>query len=205
MSTKTAPDRDPDVEPPLDPQGVEEALAQALGNRERADRGRAIEDASRSVDPDTLLEAVGDHANARRRNDAMEALVRGGPRSVPALIRTLRQPDAELVMFAAGMLARLRETSAVPHLCVLLDHPDLNVVQQAIESLACLRSPRATGPLVRLLERDQPWLRFAAVHALGQIGGDRAVDALVAFLGDDLLRVPVLEALGAPRRPRRPP
>ena len=57
------------------------------------------------VDPDLLVEAVADHVDSLRRNAAMDALAKGGARSVPALVRGLRHPDGEVVMFSAGVLA----------------------------------------------------------------------------------------------------
>jgi len=100
-----------------------------------------------------------------------------------------------VVMFAAGILGKTRDGTAVPELIKLLGHADINVAQQAAESLGQLRSPLATDALCRSLSGD-PWLRFAAVHALGEIGDGRAVPALVALLGEEMVRAEALAALG---------
>jgi HEAT repeat protein len=170
-------------------------LLEALGASDRAERARAIAGAAEMVDPDLLIEAVADQADARRRNAAMDALATGGARSVPALVRGLRHPDGEVVMFSAGVLARTGSPAAIPHLVSLLDHEDVNVVQQVIDGLSQIRSTLAVEALVKVLDRD-PWLRFAAVHALGEIGDQRAVSALAPLIEDESVRGAVIHAMG---------
>src|SRR6185437_8833048 len=177
------------------PESLTASLLEALGDVDRGERARAIAGAAEMVDPDLLIEAVADHVDSRRRNAAMDALAKGGARSVPALIRGLRHPDGEVVMFSAGVLARTGSPAAIPHLVSLLDHDDINVAQQVIDSLAQMRSAVAVEALVRVLDRD-PWLRFAAVHALGEIGDQRAVPALAPLLADDGVRGAVIRAMG---------
>ena len=77
----------------------------------------------------------------------MDALASGGARSVPALVRGLRHPDGEVVMFSAGVLARTGSPAAIPHLVSLIDHEDINVVQQVIDGLRrrSARPWRSTG------------------------------------------------------------
>jgi HEAT repeat protein len=174
---------------------LEEALRAALGSQERDERAEAIRAASERADPEALVVLMGDHADSIGRNAAMDALTRGGARGLGALVRALRHPDPEVVMFAAGVLGKTRERAAIPHLVGLLTHLDVNVVQQAIESLAQLRASSAVGALLATLDED-PWLRFAAVHALGEIGDPRAVDKLATLLGDEVAREAVIGALG---------
>jgi HEAT repeat protein len=159
------------------------AVLNALNSEDRWERSRVIETAARAADPEMLVRAVGDHGDAVRRNAAMDALVRGGHRSVPALVRALDDPDHEVVMFAASLLGKTRDREAIPHLLRLLRYEDVNIVQAAVESLGYLRAGVAVDPLVGLLDKD-PWLRLGAIHALGEIGDARAVDPLAAALGD---------------------
>ncbi|HVU52491.1 MAG TPA: HEAT repeat domain-containing protein [Polyangia bacterium] len=174
---------------------LEDALRAALGSDERDERATAIREASTRADPEALVVLMGDHADSIGRNAAMDALTRGGARSLSALVRALRHPDPEVVMFAAGVLGKTRDRAAIPHLVGLLTHLDVNVVQQAIESLAQLRASSAVGALLATLDED-PWLRFAAVHALGEIGDPRAVGKLATLLGDEVARDAVIGALG---------
>jgi HEAT repeat protein len=174
---------------------LDDALRAALGTDAREVRAAAIREASEQADPEALVALMGDHADSVSRNAAMDALTRGGARSLSALVRALRHPDAEVVMFAAGVLGKTRDRAAIPHLVGLLTHLDVNVVQQAIESLAQLRSSAAVNALLATLEED-PWLRFAAIHALGEIGDERAVGPLSGLLSDETVRDGVIEALG---------
>jgi HEAT repeat protein len=171
------------------------ALLAALDAPDRPERKQAIDQAAEEADPDELVHIMSDGDHSLRRNAAMEALTRGGPRSIPALLRALRSEDTELVMFAAGVLGRTRDPAAVPHLVALLEHQEPNVATAAMEALAQLRATVAVGSLVKALDRD-PWLRFAAVDALGEIGDARAVGSLVGLLEDESIRLGVIEALG---------
>lgn len=172
-----------------------DAILAALAQADRTLRATAIGEASRSADPDLLVKAMGDQDDAIQRNAAISALASGGARSIPALIRAVRDPDPEVALFAAGVLGRSRDPAAIPHLVWLLDHDEINVAQAAIDGLSQLRPQVAVEALVRVLDRD-PWLRFAAVHALGEIGDPRAIPALVPLLEDDVVRDAVVEALG---------
>jgi HEAT repeat protein len=193
MSMKKTPTPSPGAEATHD--SLTSALLAALDARERPAREQAIARAVHETDPDDLVRMMGDGDRSIRRNAAMEALSRGGQRSIPALLRALRSDDPELAMFAANVLGRTRDPAAVPHLVALLEHADANVAQAAIDALAQLRATVAVQSLVKALDRD-PWLRFAAVDALGEIGDAQAVGPLVPLLEDNTLRLGVVEALG---------
>lgn len=177
------------------PESIADAVLGALADTDQLVRARAIADAARMVDPEQLLEAVGDQDNSLRRNAAMDALSKGGARSVPTLVRALHDDDPEVVMFAATILGKTRDPAAVPHLVVLVDESDVKVAQAAIESLAQLRAAAAVPALIRALERDF-WVRFAAVHALGEIGSPDAANALIPLVEDPMLRDVAVLALG---------
>ena len=138
---------------------------------------------------------MGDGEHATRRNAAIAALTQGGMKSVPALLRALRDPDPEVVLFAVGVLGKSHDPAAIPHLVSMIDHSDINVAQAAIDSLSQLRPTVAVEALLRVLDRD-PWLRFAAIHALGEIGDARAVRHLLPLVADEAVRDVAIEALG---------
>ena len=173
---------------------MSEALLMALGNLDRAEREQAIEQAAETADPEGLVDLIAAE-DAVRRNAALDALTKGGRRSVPALLGALGDPDPEVVMFAASTLGRTRDATAVPHLCRLLRHEDINVAQAAIESLGLLRASAALDPLGELLGGD-PWLRFAVVHTLGEIGSPTSVRTLLGMLAETDARESAIEALG---------
>ena len=177
------------------PQSLGEALLSALGDTDRSRREQAIAQAAVAADPDSLVELLGKHEDAVSRNAALEALGRGGSRSLPALVRALRGSDEEVVMFAAMALAQTRDSGGIPHLLRLLHHPDLNVAQAAIDALGKLRAVSATGPIEKMLTAD-PWLRFAAANALGEIASPGSVPALLRVVHDPSLSDLAIEALG---------
>ncbi len=183
-----------------DGDSIATAVLGALSAEDRGVRARAVEDAARFVDPDELIDAVADHADARRRNAALDALALGAMRSVPSLIRALDHDDPEVVMFAASALGKTRDKAAVPHLLRLLEQDDVNIVQAALDSLSLLRASVAVDPIIQILDRD-PWMRLAGVHALGDIGDAKAVPVLVALLEEEETRELAALALGKIRSP----
>ena len=149
-------------------QSLNEAVLLALNDLDRSQREQAIERAAETVDPEQLVGLIATE-DVLRRNAALEALTRGGRRSVPALVRALDDPDPEVVMFAASTLGKTLDPSAIPPLAKVLRHSDVNVCQAAIESLGALRAVSTLSTLGELLGRDG-WLRFSVVHTLGEIG-----------------------------------
>src|SRR5262245_46768517 len=176
-------------------ESLNEAVLLALAQHDRSERERAIERAAEDVDPERLVELISND-DAIRRNAALEALSKGGRRSVPALVRALRDPDPEVVMFAASTLGKTRDPSAISPLASVLKHSDINVCQAAIESLGELRAVSMLGELGELLRGQHSWLRFAVVHTLGEIGDPSSVRTLIGLLGDEQLRDSAVAALG---------
>jgi HEAT repeat protein len=173
---------------------LNEAVLLALANVDRGQRERAIEQAAEAVEPEQLVRLISTD-DAVRRNAALEALGKGGRRSVPALVKALGDPDPEIVMFAAGALGKTRDPSAIPHLVEILKHKDLNVCQAAVESLGELRAVSTLGALGELL-RGHSWLRFAVVHTLGEIGDPSSIRTLIGLLADEELRHSAVASLG---------
>jgi HEAT repeat protein len=179
------------------PQSLDEALLAALAEAEGADspseEGAAV-DMDRYSQAD-LPDPIAKIADGGRRAAVLDALARGGNRSLSALIGALRSGDDDVVMYAATALGEARDPAAVPHLIRLLQHPDLNVAQAAIDALGKLRAQSAAAPIEAMLEAD-PWLRFAAAHALGEIGHPGSVHALMRGTSDPAISELAIEALG---------
>ena len=142
-----------------------------------------------------LETALRDDEDAAMRNAAMEIYVKMGPAAPSALLALLADKDEEVRNFAAVMLGARRERAAVPALIAALTDPDVNVRHAAAASLGQIGAAEAVVPLIDAL-RTEPWLQYPAIHALGEIGDARAEAPLLALLGDELLRAPVMEALG---------
>src|SRR4029453_1166047 len=97
--------------------------------------------------------------------------------------------------FAAVMLGSLRDGRAVAPLVAALADPDLNVRHAAAASLGQIGDPAAVLPLMSAL-RSEAWLQYPAITALGELGDPRAAPALLELMSDELMRGPVMEALG---------
>jgi len=179
------------------PQSLDEALLAALAEGELSELPSAessVVEFGRDY-PAELPEAISGGERGARRVAVLDALARGGNRSLSALIGALRSSDDDVVMYAATALGESRDPAAVPHLIRLLQHPDLNVAQAAIDALGKLRAQSAAGSIEAMLEAD-PWLRFAAAHALGEIGHPGSVHALMRGASDPAISELAIEALG---------
>ena len=143
-----------------------------------------------------LLErAIRNDSDADLRNGAMEVLVRFGVEAVPALIEILHDENEEVRNFSAVMLGTIGSRQAVYPLIAALRDPDVNVSHAAAEALGKIGDDAALLPLIQLLQEDF-WLQYPAVVAMGEMADDRAVPHLISLLDNELLRQPVITALG---------
>jgi len=181
------------MEPPGPAQSLDEALLAALGESGASSADSPLSEGAGRLGE--VQEPPGKNENAARRVAVLDALARGGSRSISALVSALRSNDDDVAMYAATALGEARDPAAVPHLIRLLQHPDLNVAQAAIDALGKLRAQSAASPIEAMLEAD-PWLRFAAAHALGEIGHPGSVHALMRTAGDPAISELAVEALG---------
>jgi HEAT repeat protein len=152
-----------------------------------------------AFDPPTILPALEaalrDDEDAGARNAAMEIYVKLGAIAVAPLLQLLGDPDEEVRNFAAVMLGSLRDRRAVAPLVAALADPDLNVRHAAAAGLGQIGDPEAVLPLMAAL-RSEAWLQYPAITALGELGDPRAAPALLELMSDELMRGPVMEALG---------
>jgi HEAT repeat protein len=182
------------MENPGPAQSLDEALLAALGEG-NAPSSSETGHSEASDKPGHASGPQGKNEDAARRVAVLDALARGGSRSISALVSALRSNDDDVAMYAATALGESRDPAAVPHLIRLLQHPDLNVAQAAIDALGKLRAQSAAAPIEAMLEAD-PWLRFAAAHALGEIGHPGSVHALMRAASDPAISELAVEALG---------
>jgi len=152
------------------------------------------------VYPD-IEKAIRDDDDADARNGAMEVLVKFGARSVPRLIRLLADKNGEVRNFAAVMLGDIGSREAVVPLINALRDMDENVRHGAAEALGRIGDRAALVPILELLREDF-WQQFPAVVALGEMRDNRAVPYLLQLLSHEMLREPVIEALGKIGDPR---
>src|SRR5688572_19129410 len=116
---------------------------------------------------------------------------------VEPVIRFLEDEDTNLRIQAALILGQRHDRRAIGPLTVRLADDDANVRFHVIEALGRLHAVEASDALADIaLERDF-FLAFPAIQSLTEIGNTLAAPRLVPLLADELLRAPVIEALGA--------
>lgn len=110
------------------------------------------------------------------RAEAVEALVRKGPRVTGLLIEQLRADDLETRQAAVLALGRIGDTAAVPALLEVL-RGDEKLVVAVAGALAMTGDRRAYAPLLALIGHEDVTVRRAAVSALNSLGPpDMAAD-----------------------------
>jgi HEAT repeat protein len=144
-----------------------------------------------------LLQALRhEHRNPSVLNSALQVLALTDVDIVPPLVECLRAPDSDLRIYAALSLGDRLDERAILALLDALADDDANVRYHTIEALGKLRAEAAVDPLLAIAESRDFFLAFPAIDALTRIGDRRAGPRLALLLEDELLRVPVAEALG---------
>lgn len=136
------------------------------------------------------------HRNFSVLSSALDLLAITDIEVVPPLIACLEDPDPDLRMQAALILGDRRDPRAIGPLIARLSDPDANVQFHAIEALGKLRAAEACDALLAIAERREFFLGFPAIHALARAGSAAIAPRLVPLLADEILRAPVVEALG---------
>jgi HEAT repeat protein len=116
---------------------------------------------------------------------------------VEPVIRFLEDEDSNLRIQAALILGQRRDRRAIGPLVARLGDEDLNVRFHVIEALGRLHAVEASDALTAIALESDFFLAFPAIQALTEIGNTLAAPRLVPLLADDMLRAPVVEALGA--------
>jgi HEAT repeat protein/cyclophilin family peptidyl-prolyl cis-trans isomerase len=108
------------------------------------------------------------------------------PRSTPALMALLREPQPYTRALAAKGLGSVKEPAVATALLPLVADADRSVAVEAIRSLARIGNRAAAAPLLKLVQttKTESHLRLEAVSALGSIAGDGVYDTLLDVLAD---------------------
>lgn len=171
-----------------------EALERLVRNPSPGIREQALRIGA-SVLPDSrVTEYLRDPADATLRNAGSEILRLRGVRSLPVLLRLLRDSDPDVALQAVLILDRLRDPRALEPLHAVLGHSDPNVQQEAILAIGHLGDARSIPHLLPFLVADL-WVQMAAVQALGDLRAPEAVPYLAERLTDPLIGSLAAEAL----------
>ena len=181
----------------IDPQV--ESLTQLLGNDDWRVRRTAASTLA-SHGPAIVAALVStlreQHHNLSVLSSALDLLAISDIDIVEPLIDFLEADDANLRLQAALILGERRDHRAVPALISRLTDDDANVQFHAIEALGRLHAIDACDALVAIAEQRNFFLAFPAIQALSALANSAIAPRLVPLLEDELLRAPVIEALG---------
>ncbi len=175
-------------------------LVEALGDENWRVRKTAVDailcrgDVARVVD--VLVNALHADENAGMRNAAVEALIRVGEPAVPALLKKVADPSADVRKFVLDVLGGIGDSGAVGALVASLEDPDENVRSSAAENLGLVGGEGAARALRAMLDRDDLLLQYTCLQALARIGRGIPLENLVPLLARPLLRKAVYECLG---------
>jgi HEAT repeat protein len=146
---------------------------------------------------DTLVRTLREqHHDLSVLSSALDLLSVSDIDIVEPVIGFLEDEDANLRIQAALILGERRDRRAIDPLIARLADDDTNVRFHAIEALGRLHAVEASEALTAIALETDFFLAFPAIQALTQIGSTRAAPRLVPLLADELLRAPVIEALG---------
>lgn len=146
---------------------------------------------------DTLVQTLREqHRDLSVLSSALDLLSVSDIDVVEPVIRFLDHEDTNLRIQAALILGQRHDRRAIGPLVARLGDADANVRFHVIEALGRLQAVEACEALTEIaLERDF-FLAFPAIQALTEIGNTLAAPSLVPLLADEMLRAPVIEALG---------
>jgi HEAT repeat protein len=175
-------------------------LAASLGDQSWRVRKTVVDGLARKAGADEvniLLRALRDeHRDPGVLNSALQVLALGGIDAIEPLAEFLKDPDADLRIYATHALGDQHDPRAIPALVAALADGDINVRYHAIEALGKMRAVDAVDALAAVAESRDFFLSFPAIDALTLIGDARIAPRLVPLLEDDLLRSPAADALG---------
>lgn len=134
-------------------------------------------------------------AGKRKRHDAANQLVIGGPKVIPYILPLFNEEDAEPRAKAAGILRHLgkRATEAIPTLIDHIGDKDPRVQGQVICALARI-GPQAVDALPKLKEQltnENDDVRLSSVVAIGRINKDTTLSAAMKKSVKSLLEDPL--------------
>jgi HEAT repeat protein len=162
----------------LEGEAEEKALTRLLG---RATARKEVVEAlvrhgARSAQ--LLIEQLDDE-DFETRQAAVITLGRiGDTRAVGPLVRVLAD-DPELVIAAAGALAKIGDRGAFEALLSLISHDDASVRQAVIAAINSLGHPEMANRAAALLEDPDPRVRESAVRIAGYFGYDNCTTLLL--------------------------
>jgi|GEM_PF-2893318 len=148
---------------------------------------------SNSVDTsDTLVGFLDAEETDLRMHAALALGEQGDPSAVPALVKTLLDPDVNVRYHAIEALGKLGATDAVKPLLEIAESGDFFLSFAALDALGEIRDTSASGRIIPLLEDEI--LREPALRALANVGEPNNISRIVELLDKDKALVPAIAA-----------
>ncbi len=117
-----------------------------------------------------LLAALDDPASEVRQCAALALCHHPDPQAIPALIRSLSDPDPMTASLAGNALTTLKD-EALPALITAMDEKQNPIARREIvRALAEIGNPNAIPALMKALESDSALLQYWAEHGLEKLG-----------------------------------
>jgi HEAT repeat protein len=107
----------------------------------------------------------------------------GDARAVPELTRVM-VTDAELLVIAAGALAKIGDRRPFEALLSLLNHPDAAARLAVVSALNSIGHPEMAARVAPLLQAADPHLRESAIRVAGYFGYRECADGLLTACED---------------------
>jgi HEAT repeat protein len=126
---------------------------------------------------------------------AGDALVEIGAPAVEPLVAKLKDANADLRLWAADLLGRLKDPRAKEGLLALLTDPDMRVRHTAAQALGQFTDKGIVEMLATMLKAPGLWERWTAMDALVQSGKKDSLETIVAAAKDESPSVRILAAL----------
>lgn|GEM_PF-2447802 len=133
---------------------------------------------------DVLLAAL---CSEDRRTRIRAALTLGeiaDPRTLPALLETLRDGDIKVRRAAVMALGTLGDARGYEALIARLDEKDKELWDDIIQALSDSRDPRLIPLFTKMAKSRDEWKRILAVSALGQMDDPRVTQVMLYALRD---------------------
>ncbi len=153
---------------------IQKSLLAALGDKNKSPEvGRRALEAAAPISIPEVKKAIEDAYESRDMKLRISAICAMGKSCdsgwLPALLRELSDPEAEVRYEAAGACGEFEEESAVPRLIELIDDFDADVQMAAIQALGKIGNLEAKECLQQCLENENELVRETAGQVLNEL------------------------------------
>ncbi|UCF04754.1 MAG: HEAT repeat domain-containing protein [bacterium] len=162
-----------------------EPLGAALAGGGRNIKARALEALGRTRMPEAgkhIIPHLTSFHSSLRIEAALALAVLGDSISATACVKTLHDPDPQVIAAGVYTLGRIGVRNAGDRIAPLIFHERAEVRMRAVEAMGRLDVKAAVEPIGELIPDEDRFVTIKAAEALGRIGGSRSARILRALL-----------------------